>query len=78
MENGIIKIDTNDLRTNLTKYLKNEKGATIYITRYNELIAELKIYNLEKKLMTELKIAKGKLNEQERREEDIFDFREVV
>ena len=45
MNNRIIKIDTNELRTNLTRYLKNNQGDTIYITRYNELVAEIKVYN---------------------------------
>lgn len=56
------EIDTNDLRLNLTRYLKDDKGTTFYITRYNELIGELKVYTEETKLKTELDIARRLIN----------------
>ena len=58
MNNKIMKIDTNEFRINLTRYLKNNKGDTIYITRYNELVGELRIYTDEIKMKTELRIAR--------------------
>jgi len=52
------KIDTNDLRINLTKYLTKNVGDTIYITRYNRLVAELRVYTGEIRAKTELRLAK--------------------
>jgi hypothetical protein len=52
-----IKIDTNDLRINLTKYLTKNVGDTIYITRYNRLVAEIRVYTDEIKAKTELRLA---------------------
>ena len=57
-EENILRIDTNDLRINLTKYLTENLGDTIYITRYNKLVAELRVYNEEIKRKTELRLAK--------------------
>ncbi len=51
------KIDTNDLRVNLTKYLTKNVGNTIYITRYNRLVAELRVYADEIRAKTELRLA---------------------
>ncbi len=51
------KIDTNDLRVNLTKYLTKNVGDTIYITRYNRLVAEIRVYTDEIKAKTELRLA---------------------
>ena len=51
------KIDTNDLRINLTKYLTKNVGDTIYITRYNRLVAELRVYTDEIRAKTELRLA---------------------
>ena len=55
------KIDSHILRANLSKYLKDSKGETIYITRYNKLIAELRVYSNEIKIITELRIAEKML-----------------
>ena len=52
-----IKIDTNDLRINLTKYLTKNVGDTIYITRYNRLVAEIRVYTDEIRAKTELRLA---------------------
>ena len=52
------KIDTNELRVNLTKYLTKNVGDTIYITRYNRLVAEIRVYTDEIKAKTELRLAK--------------------
>lgn len=57
MSTETIRIDTNDLRVNLTKYLTKNVGDTIYITRYNRLVAELRVYTDEIKVKTELRLA---------------------
>ncbi len=51
------KIDTNELRINLTKYLTKNVGDTIYITRYNRLVAELRVYTDEIRAKTEIRMA---------------------
>ena len=51
------KIDTNELRVNLTKYLTKNVGDTIYITRYNKLVAEIRVYTDEIRAKTELRLA---------------------
>ena len=57
--NVIVKrIDTNELRANLTKYLTKNLGDTIYITKYHKLVAELKTYTDKMKEEAELNIAK--------------------
>ena len=58
MDDEIKKVDTNELRIKLSKFLKENKGDTIYITRYNELVGELRIYTDEIKMKTELRIAR--------------------
>ena len=58
MNNIIKKIDTNKLRVDLTKYLTKNLGDTIYITKYNRLVAELKTYTNKMGREAELKIAK--------------------
>jgi hypothetical protein len=58
MEEEIKKIDTNDLRVNLTEYLTKNLGDTIYITRYNRLVGEIRVYTEEIRRKTELRIAK--------------------
>ena len=52
------KIDTNELRVNLTKYLTENLGDTIYITRYNRLVAELRVYTEDTRRTAELRIAR--------------------
>lgn len=54
----IRKIDTNELRVNLTKYLTENLGDTIYITRYNRLVAEIRVYTEDTRRKTELRIAR--------------------
>lgn len=57
--NKIVKrIDPGELRVNLTKYLTKNLGDTIYITKYNKLVAELKTYTDKMKQEAELNIAK--------------------
>ncbi|HAX17032.1 MAG TPA: hypothetical protein DCY00_00310 [Actinobacteria bacterium] len=63
---NVLRIDTNDLRINLTKYLTENLGDTIYITRYNKLVAELRVYNEEIKRKTELRLAKKMLEAAEK------------
>jgi hypothetical protein len=58
MEDDIKRIDTNDLRVNLTEYLTKNLGDTIYITRYNRLVGEIRVYTEEIRRKTELRIAK--------------------
>ncbi len=65
----IKKIDTNELRVNLTKYLTENLGDTIYITRYNRLVAELRVYTEDIRRKTELRIAKKMLEAAEREKE---------
>ena len=65
MDEAIKRIDTNDLRVNLTDYLTKNLGDTIYITRYNKLVGEIRIYTEEFKRKTELRIARKMLEEAE-------------
>ena len=58
MDDEIKRIDTNDLRVNLTEYLTKNLGDTIYITRYNKLVGEIRVYTEEIRIKTELRIAK--------------------
>lgn len=66
VEDDIKRIDTNDLRVNLTEYLTKNLGDTIYITRYNRLVGELRVYTEEIRRKTELRIAKKMLEAAER------------
>lgn len=63
MKEKIKSVDTNNLRVNLTRYLKNDKGTTFYITRYNKLVGELKIYTEQARLKNELEILKRTIDE---------------
>ena len=65
-DDDIKKIDTNELRVNLTKYLTENLGDTIFITRYNRLVAELRVYTEETRRKSELRIAKKMLEAAER------------
>jgi len=60
------KIDTNELRVNLTKYLTENLGDTIYITRYNRLVAEIRVYTDDTRRKTELRIARRMIEAAER------------
>ncbi|NQT67679.1 MAG: hypothetical protein HQ569_08935 [Actinobacteria bacterium] len=60
------KIDTNELRVNLTKYLTENLGDTIYITRYNRLVAEIRVYTDDTRRKTELRIARKMIEAAER------------
>ena len=57
-EDFVSKMNTNELRLNLAKYLNNNNGETLYITRHNKLIGEFKVFSEEEKSKTELNIAK--------------------
>jgi len=70
MGDEIKKIDTNDLRVNLTRYLTENLGDTIYITRYNKLVGELRVYTEEIRRKTELRIAKKMLEAAEREKKE--------
>jgi len=61
MRDEIVKIDTNYLRINLTRYITKNLGETIYITRYNRLVAEIRVYTEEIRKKTELRIARKML-----------------
>ena len=78
MNDGIIKIDTNDLRVNFTRYLKNNKGDTIYITRYNELVAEIKVYNDDIKVKTVIDITKRMVDAAEKEKANILKTKKAV
>ena len=57
--NKIVKrIDTNELKANLTKYLTKNLGETIHITKYYKLVAELKTYTDKMREEAELDMAK--------------------
>ncbi|MBA7559300.1 hypothetical protein ES695_10850 [Candidatus Atribacteria bacterium 1244-E10-H5-B2] len=60
------KIDTNELRVSLTKYLTENLGDTIYITRYNRLVAEIRVYTDDTRRKTELRIARKMIEAAER------------
>ena len=66
MDDEIRRIDTNDLRVNLTQYLTKNLGDTIYITRYNSLVGEIRVYTEEIRRKTELRIAKKMIEVAER------------
>ena len=66
MSDEIIKVDTNDLRVNLTKYLTKNLGDTIYITRYNKLVAEIRVYTEDIRKKTELRLARKMLEAAEK------------
>jgi hypothetical protein len=66
MDDEIKRIDTNDLRVNLTEYLTKNLGDTIYITRYNKLVGEIRVYTEEIRRKTELRIAKKMIEAAER------------
>jgi len=66
MDDEIKRIDTNDLRVNLTEYLTKNLGDTIYITRYNRLAGEIRVYTEEIRRKTELRIAKKMIEVAER------------
>ena len=68
MKDIVKKIDTNDLRLHLTRYIKDDKGTTFYVTRYNELVGELKVYTEETKQKTELDIVRRLINNVENKE----------
>jgi hypothetical protein len=78
MDNGIKKIDTHDLRVNLTRYLKRNKGDIIYITRYNELVAEIKVYNDDVKVKTIVDITKKMVDDLKREKVSMVDARKAV
>lgn len=65
-DDEVKKIDTNELRVNLTKYLTENLGDTIFITRYNRLVAELRVYTEETRRKTELRIAKKMIDAAEK------------
>jgi hypothetical protein len=66
VEDEVKRIDTNDLRVNLTEYLTKNLGDTIYITRYNRLVGEIRVYTEEIRRKTELRIAKKMIEAAER------------
>lgn len=64
--NDVKKIDTNQFRLNMTKYLTENTVDTIYIYRYNNLVAELRVYTEDIKKKTELRVAKKMVEAAER------------
>ena len=61
MNDVINKINTNELRVGLTRYLREYGGEVIYITKFRELVAELIIYTDKMKEKAELEIARKML-----------------
>ena len=72
MDDAIKRTDTNDLRVNLTKYLTKNLGDTIYLTRYNKLVGEIRVYTEEIIRKTELRIAKKMVEEAEREKKEVL------
>ena len=72
MYDAIKRTDTNDLRLNLTKYLTKNLGDTIYLTRYNKLVGEIRVYTEEIIRKTELRIAKKMVEEAEREKKEVL------
>ena len=72
-ENGIINLNTNFLRVNLTEILKEHMGETIYITKQRILVAELKAYTEEEKKEAEITIAKMLIENSNMNDEKIND-----
>jgi antitoxin (DNA-binding transcriptional repressor) of toxin-antitoxin stability system len=72
-ENGIIKLDTNSLRVNLTKILEEHMGEIICITKHSILVADLKIYTEEEKKEAEITIAKMLIENSNKNNEKIND-----
>ncbi len=66
MNDGVIKINTTGIRTDLTKYLKDYKGEVIYITKCYKLVAELIVYTEEIRAEIELEIARKMLQSAKR------------
>ena len=66
MNDGVIKINTTGIRTDLTKYLKDYKGEVIYITKFYKLVAELIVYTEEIRAEIELEIARKMLQSAKR------------
>ena len=52
------QVDTNEFRLKLTNYLTKNIGDTIYITKYNILVGELKAYTTDMRKDAELEIAR--------------------
>ncbi len=59
------KVDTNEFRLRLTNYLTKNIGETIYITKYNILVGELKAYTSDMRKDAELEIARKMLSEED-------------
>ena len=57
MESGVKIISLHEFRVNFTKHLRGNMGKVIYITRFNKLIAEFKVYNDHLKKKAEKKIS---------------------
>ena len=71
MDDAVKIIDTNDLRVNLTGHLKKNLGDTIYVTKYNKLVGEIRVYTEETIRKTELRIAKKMVEEAEREKKEV-------
>ena len=63
------KVDTNEFRLRLTNYLTKNIGETIYITKYNILVGELKAYTSDMRKEAELKIARKMLKNEDQEKE---------
>lgn len=59
------QVDTNEFRLRLTNYLTKNIGETIYITKYNILVGELKAYTTDMRKDAELEIARKLVNEED-------------
>ena len=66
MNDRIRKINTNGVRTDITRHLKDHKGEVIYITKCHKLVAELRVYTEKIRTQKEFEIAKKMLQSAQR------------
>jgi len=57
-ENYVSKMNTNELRLNLAKFLNSTTSDVVYITKHNKLIGEVKVFSEKEKNAAELHIAR--------------------
>jgi len=67
MNDRIRKINTNGIRTDITRHLKDHKGEVIYITKCHKLVAELRVYTEKIRTQKEFEVAE-KMMESVKRE----------
>jgi len=66
MSDKIRKINTNGIRVDITRCLREHKGEVIYITKCHKLVAELRVYTEKVRAQIELEIARKMLQSAKR------------